>query len=180
MTVLYNDNERIEILRRIKKIYLSFVVGFVITAAICALSVIFYRQMTKFWAQLTATLITAVYGCCLVYYISVINVLKKQAAFIGKICCCKTETFQGKVTCRSNDETTLNGFTFFNFTLKNSPDERVFYIRNNETLPPVGKNLVVNCYGMYLTGIEFCDEFENAVDSDLADSNVNGNNLAEA
>lgn len=170
MTVLYNDGERIKILRRIKKIYLSFVIGFVITAAICTFSVIFRQRMTRFWAQLTATLITAVYGCYLVYYISVITVLKKQAAFIGKICSCKTETFQGKVTRRSNDETTLNGFTYFNFILKNSLDERVFYIRNNETLPPVDKNLTVSCFGMYLTGIEFCDEKENIVDSDLAEA----------
>lgn len=85
MTALYNDNERSKILVRVKKFYLSFAVGFVITAAICAISVIFWQHMTKFWAQLTATLITAIYGCHLVYFISIISILKKQTAFIDKI-----------------------------------------------------------------------------------------------
>lgn len=185
MTALYNDNERSEILGRIKKIYLSFAVGFVITAAICAFSVIFWQQITRFWAQLTATLTTAIYGCYLIYFISTISILKKQAAFIGKIPSCETETLQGIVTRNSLDETTLNGFTYFNFTLKNSLDERVFYIRSNETLPKIGQKLTVDCYGMYLTGIEFCSDTENAEHtindgfSDYVSNNVSNDDIAE-
>lgn len=81
------------------------------------------------------------------------------------------------------DETTLNGFTYFIFTLKNSLEERVFYIRSNESLPRVGQKLTVNCYGMYLTDIEFCIEKENAentlTNNDFTD-NVATDDLTEA